>query len=879
MTTRYAGRLAALAACIFVVHAIHADELCGRAAGQLAAEGRRFDPIEGRDPRNYPPDPQVRFEHLRLELDFEDLTSRSFRARETISFTTLEAPLPRLELDALDLDIEEVADASGQPLTTRYDDRRLTIRFDPPLAPRTPGEVHIRYACREPKAGMYFALPDEGYPARPLMIHTQGEAIFARNWFVCHDSPNARCTSEMLVTIPDKYLALSNGQLVADEKLDGGRRRFHYRMEQPHAAYLVSLVIGEFAVVREQWHGRPVEYWVPPGQEGRALATFGKTPEMLELYSTLTGFEYPYAKYSQAVCYLFNWGGMENISATTMHENIILDERAALDQDEEGLIAHELAHQWFGDLLTCETWAHLWLNEGFATYMTPVWFEHARGADEYVYRIWGTLRGAAAADQPDLRGGLVWPYYDHPDDTFSRGPSNPYGKGASVLHILRRELGDELFWRCIQEYVRRNAWKTVESDDLRSVVEELSGRSFERFFQQWVERSGVPSLRISYEWNDAESEAVVSLEQTQPITETAPAMAINVHVWLMREDGTVEKRVVEMGQRTARLALRCAGEPRMVCIDPELALLARVELELPASMVVRLAREGPTLASRLYAVRELAQHDRSDARGVLKDMLLDESAFWGLRCEAADALARMQHEQAREALLAGLREGALIREHRVRRAAVDALGRYRSPRVAETLIRLTRHDATYSVESAAARALGGQEVSDEVINTLLACAQKPSRGDVIRSAAVAALGDLGDPRGIDAALALAEYGQPYRSRPAGVAALGRLGQKGERRAEIRRALLALVSDPQNRTADAAVAALGVLGDEEAIPDLERFAGGVAPENRRRAARDAVAAIRRKQGETAVLDSLRSRVEELEKARERLERKLGERSGE
>lgn len=850
----------------------------GRAL-QSATDGRTFNATTGQETRNFPPDPVVDYQHLMLDMTFADIMSRSFTYRETLTFKTLYTPLARLELDAVRLKIDSVTDLTGNPLSYRYDEERLLVRFDPPLPPETEAGIRIAYECSDPQTGMFFALPDAAYAHRALSIHTQGESIDNRHWFVCHDHPNVRFTSETLVTVPSRYSVVSNGKLIEKKEVGGGMTRWHHRIDQPHVPYLVSLVIGDLVCVSETWRGIPVEYWVPPYRKDDALPTFHKTPAMLELFSRLLSFDYPYAKYAQTPVYMFNWGGMENISATTLIDTAVLDARARLDQDEEGLISHELAHQWFGDVVTCKTWAHIWLNEGWATYLSWVWNEHEYGRDRYLEDVWHTMRGVAESDNVNLKGGIVFHHYEDPSHVFGRGGSNPYGKGGSVLHMLRMELGDELFWRCTGAYLHRFAWKNAETDDFRKVYEELSGRSLDRFFHQWVIRGGTPHLRIGYEWDDAAREVRLTFEQTQPINENTPAFAIEPHVWLVFDDGTISRQRVPIEQKYTRWATRTSAEPRMVLIDPECATLARYEMNLPIAMQLAAALEGPTSPSRLYAIRFLADDDRDDVRTALETILHDASASVSVRSEAAGALGSMQKDAARDILLKALQPGRAITDHRVRNAAVAALGRYRSPQVAETLLRFAREDATYTIEATATGALANQLYTPEILGVLLQSAEKPSHGEVIREAAVRTLAHLEETAGIEAARRLAAYGQPDRSRPVGIDALARLARRLDRekpaeralRKEIRDYLVSLLSDPQERSINAAINALATLGDAEAVGALELLAGSAAPADRRNAARDAIQRIRSGQGESSIISDLQARLRKLEEAKDHADR--------
>src|SRR4051794_37728483 len=260
-----------------------------------------FDPLTGRDTRAYPPDPQVNFSHIALDIKMPDPLSRAFTCDEVITFAAPNRAVDRVDLNAVDLQIASVTDLKDAPVKYRYDDKVLTITYAPPLAAGTQAGLKIHYTCSKPNAGMHFTLPDDKYPDRPVSIHTQGETETNRYWFVSHDYPNAKQTTEITVTIPAKYQALSNGALVSRDDVGDGMVRYHYQLGHPHVSYLVSLVIGEFAVVKDRWRGKPVEYWVPPTHEPNAKRTFGRTPEMLELFSKITHFDYPWEKYAQAV--------------------------------------------------------------------------------------------------------------------------------------------------------------------------------------------------------------------------------------------------------------------------------------------------------------------------------------------------------------------------------------------------------------------------------------------------------------------------------------------------------------------------------------------------------------------------------------------------
>lgn len=831
----------------------------------LLADGRAFEAGAGGDPRRFPPDPQVDFQHLALEIICDEPASKSFVARETLTFNTVDRPLARLELDAVKLDVRKVTDLDGKNLDFVADGTRVIVQFGRELPPRTAGGLKFVYEAHDPEGsggGIHFAIPADG-SKRGLQAHSQGESEWNRYWFISHDYPNEKLTSEISITLPAKYAALANGKLVERKEVEGGRVLWHYSMEQPHSTYLISVVFGEFAVVKDEWRGRPVEYWVPPGREQDARPTLGRTPEMIEWFSKRTGVDYPYAKYSQALVYEFNWGGMENISCTTLVETAILDERARRDQDEEGLVSHELAHQWFGDLVTCRSWPHVWLNEGFATYMEHVWYEHSKGWDDYYYGVWSNMMGVAQNAEDDATSGVVFSNYNTPDDIFGRGNSNPYSKGCANLHMLHESLGDALFWKVIHEYLTRFSYKNAETDDLRKVVEEFSGRSYERFFQQWFYRPGSPAITLDYHWDADRSRARITLTQTQKLSADRPAFQIDLPIWLVLGDGSIEKQIVSMDSKTAELTVGLKAAPTQVCVDPTSSILARYVLNVPDLMLIEQARHGPTLIARCAAVRLLGTRGDEDAVAALESILLSDQEHEELRKEAAGALGRRNSNAARDVLIAALAEDRAIANHHVRHSTIDNLAGYKAPEAAQTLLRFARKDPCYSIEAAASSALGRQARTDESIEVLKANLKKPSDHEQIRMAAIGALAELNEPAAVDAAIEMSQRIQPQFLRNNALGILGGLGKLESEKKRIYDHLVGLLDEPNDRNLPPVIRALGALGNDDAQPILQRIADGAASEPVKRAAEAALNALRDKNAKTAEVKSLQVKIAELE----------------
>jgi len=837
------------------------------------APPREFDAKTGADPNQYAPDCPVDFVHLKLELDFADLTSHSFEGAATYTVRPVHDKVSRLTLDAVDLDIRQVETVDGGPAPTYdYDGERLQIVFERPLATDADTQFRISYRCANPIAGMVWAIPDEAYRERPLVIHTQGQSDDSRHWFPCLDEPIERCTTETVVTVPAPFFALANGKLV-ETREDPERNRITYRysLSRPHTFYLVSLVIGRFEEVKDAWRGIDVQYFVPPGRGADARRTFGRTPEMIEYFSQLLQYPYPYEKYSQVTVPLFGAGGMENTSAATLADTAILTERASLDQDMESLISHELAHQWFGDLLTCRGWKHLWLNEGFATYMTNVWFEHARGREEYEYRLWQTIQRVARADRSNEPGAMVLKDYEHPDNVFSNKGSAPYSKGSCVLNMLRHQLGDDLFWRGIREYVRTYANKHVETDDLRRVLESVSGRDLERFFEQWTMRPGVPNLTVRYSWDGDEQTVSVDASQTQHIDRETPAFAFPLDLYF-RVEGGDRRLTMHISERDTTFRHVFEAKPDIVCIDPHAGQLASVEIDLPRSLWLNALLEGPTVVCRAAAAKALAKKAKADAIEALAKVVTNEREHWTVRTQAASALGSAQTVAAREALLRLLVEPKALENHKVRAALVEAGGKYDTPAMGEAIAKFARGDASERVEAEATSALGSI-LSFDATAILVANADKESQSNQIKAAAISALAARNNLEGIAVALKYSAYGNHDRLRPGAIRALGRLAKENrDERERIRPVLAAMLMDPQDRTVGSAVDALVAIGDAESTAAVRRFLEGtVKPQIRRRAE----GALARAKGdtETETVRTLRETVTELRKTVEDLQRRL------
>jgi aminopeptidase N len=732
-------------------HAEHAALLGSGAAARpfaFASTGRQFE-------RDRP----FLVRHLALDLTL-DVEKKSVSGKATVDVARIDPTATQIKFDAIGFELAGVT-VDGESVSTKYDGRTIDV---PLAASADKAQIEIRYSAT-PRRGLYFLEPDEHYPDRPRQVWSQCQEEDARHFLPCHDKPHVKMTTELAVRVPNGWTVLSNGRLVAKDTPQAGLWFFHWKMTEPHASYLLTLVAGEFAELTATAGEVPISYLVPKGREADGLRTFGRTADMVTYFGKLVGVDYPWNKYAQVVVSDFIFGGMENTTATTMYEHILLDERAAIDVTSDDLIAHELAHQWFGDYVTCRDWSEGWLNEGFATYMEHVWREKQLGADEYFFGLKGDLAAYVTEANGRYRRPIVCHEYDAPLDLFDR---HLYEKGGVVLHLLRTELGPELFWKGVGVYLRRHAFGLVETRDLQRALEEVSGRSLGRIFEQWIYRPGHPEVEVAFAWDDGVLK--VATKQTHAATDGVPHhFEIPIVLDVASDGGATKRERLVMTQRSETFAVPCPTRPRFVVIDPEMQVLGEVHAKAPNDMLRAQLAHAPSGRGRWLAAHALATSDDPPTIAALRQRLEDEAEFWGTRAECAAALGQIRARECFEALVAN----ATTKHPKVRRAVVDALGRFKTTAAAQALKPHALKDESYLVEAEAARALGKTR-QPAAFDTLLDVLDRPSWADVVRVGAIDGLAALRDDRGAPHVLARTRYGQPNRARRAAILAIPKL---------------------------------------------------------------------------------------------------------
>jgi aminopeptidase N len=856
------------AASLFLVLAVHVAGL------PALAEPRDFAPAG--TPVRYMPTRQYDLQHLRLDLTF-DWDARSVEGTATNTLIPLLPGVDALVFNAAGLDVRKVrVDGAERSFTLDPQAQTLTVQLDHAYGPQAPLEVAIDYSAH-PRAGLYFVGPDAGYPRKPRQIYSQGESDLNRFWFPSWDYPNDRTTTEMVATVKRPLAVISNGKLLEVTDRPRDWRTYHWKMDVPHATYLVSVAIGDFTKVTDEWRGIPVEYDVPPGtDEATARRSFGDTPKILEFYSQATGHPYPYAKYAQATVVDYMWGGMENISATTQTANTLHDARADVDSPSEGLVAHETAHQWFGDLLTCEDWSNAWLNEGFADYFTALYMRSAHGDDAFAAEVDDLRRAYLREADRDYRRPIVEKRYADPIDMFDR---HTYAKGALVLHMIHHLLGEEGWAKGIHAYVERYAAQTVTTADLQDTLERATGVALGPIFDGYVYGAGHPELKVKWDYRPETHQVHLEIRQTQKLDAQEGLFAFPLDVALVGEKETAMRRVQVAARDFQDLYIESGERPRTVVLDPEGWILKTVDFSRPAAeWAIQLAASKP-LAAKLEAIRALGNLGGDEAVTALGRALRDEP-FYAARHEAAKALGDIKKDSALEALRAGIAD----KDSRVRSAVLDSLGSF--PDKAAELIPILKKaletDDSYAVRAAAAGALGDFEKHrQEVVPLLVAALSQESHREAVRGAAIKALAQIDPAHAWDHAVRLAKYGAPIQSRAEALDALVTIGKHDHHRHdEVRKILEGYLDDPYYSLREGAYRRLGELGDPAAIPAIEHRARLEADGRQLRNAERAVERIRTAEAKGREDQALRDRVEQLERETEVLKEQLqqGEKKG-
>ncbi len=815
---------------------------------------------------HYTPDRPAHVRHIALDLSL-DLASHSLEGTCAITLEMIAAGVKHLTLNAMHLGISAVTAAgSGSRLQFDYDGELLQVDLDSPPPTGSWITLVITYQVTQPQRGMYFIGPDHAYPDKPVQVWTQGEDEDSRYWFPCFDYPGQLATSEIRVTVPAPYRAVSNGVLVAEEE-QGSRITYHWRQEHPHPSYLMTVAVGDFAVLEDQWQGIPVTYYVEKGREDDGWRTLGKTPRMLQFFSDYFGCGYPYPKYGQACVRDFIFGGMENTSMTLLTDRCLLDERAALDTLwSETLVAHELAHQWFGDLVVIKHWAHAWVKEGMATYAEILWDEQEYGQDHADYHRYQDQQAYIQEDSSRYRRPMVTHIYR---DAIELYDCHIYQKGGCVYHMIRTTLGEQAFRASIRHFLHSHAHQTVETQDLLRAIEQVTGRNLAPLFDQYVWRGGYPQFKVDYTWDPDTKLAKVTVAQTQG---EDLLFDLKIPILFGWSDQAPHTFTLRLHEASHTFYLPLPQKPAYICFDPGNHWLKTVELGFGIPELKAQLLSAPDVISRIYAAQALSKKNTLAALEALKTALHQE-VFWGVKVAICQALGDLNLTQAIPVLTQALGDPS----PHVRKAALTALSHYPYQESTFQTIRqlLEQGDPSYYVESTAAATLGqmvGQDPQQPDPQPLLdlldqIMASRAGWNEVSRAGVIQAWAALkASTAALDKLIAHTQAGIPMPLRLAAIRALGTYASDQDN-PRVLTALRSLAQESSFQVRMALVSALGSLSTAKAIPILESLQGSDG--RLHRAASEAIQRVQSRLGTSQSLQELQQELTTLKQKNQEL----------
>lgn len=504
-------------------------------------------------------------QHYILRVNF-DRTNKIVFGDTTVQLKPLKNNFNHIELDAADMKFESVKlESETKDLQYRLAGEKIHITFDKSYTASDLISIRFKYSVK-PSKGVYFIKADveDGKVVRPAQIWTQGEAEEAHHWFPSYDFPDDKATSEQFITVEKDETAIANGKPLGTTENADGTKTFHYKMDVPHSTYLTSFVVGKYSKISDSYKNIPLGFYLYPGKESFAQKSFGKTKEMMRVFEELTKINFPYNKYDQTVVANFAFGGMENITATTMADKEIFTNPPEIVED---LVSHELAHSWFGNLVTCRNWAELWLNEGFATYMEAAYREKKYGRADYLRKIRENAQQFFVDETINQNRHGLYNLSARPDDSIF--DTTTYQKGGAVIHTLRETVGAENFWKAVNLYLTRHKFQNVETSDLQKVMEEVSGKDLNWFFQQWVYGGGYPKLNVTQVYNAATKSLDLTITQTQNSDKITPeTFMLPMEIEITTAKGKKTERI-EIKNRTELFSLKVDDKPTKIDFDKD----------------------------------------------------------------------------------------------------------------------------------------------------------------------------------------------------------------------------------------------------------------------------------------------------------------------
>ncbi|OGS69984.1 MAG: peptidase M1 [Flavobacteria bacterium RIFCSPLOWO2_12_FULL_35_11] len=615
--------------------------------------------------------------HTKLKVDF-NFEKSQLNGEAWVTLTPHFYAVNKVILDAKSFNIHEVK-VNDKKAGFNYSEDELTVELDKTYKKGEEYTVYIKYTAKPEEItqkgsenitdakGLYFIDPKGEDPNKPTQIWTQGETESNSCWFPTIDSPNQKTTQEIYMTVPNKYVTLSNGTLKSQTVNPNGTRMDYWKMDQKHAPYLVFMGVGEFSVVKDSWNGLEVNYYVEPAYEPEAKAIFGNTPEMITFFSNLTGIPYSWDKYSQIVVRDYVSGAMENTTAVVHAEDAQQKKGQLIDNNEwESTIAHELFHHWFGDLVTTESWANLTVNESFATYSVYLWFAHKYGKDKADANMYSDVQTYMTSKSEDK--DLVRFYYLDKEDMFD---TVSYHKGNAILHMLRDVIGDEAFFQGMNAFLTEHKYGTAEAQDLRLTFEKVSGKDLNWFFNQWYYGNGHIKMSVTYDYNTINKTVTVNINQK------GNTFKFPLSIDIYEETGKTSHNVwVNNAQNSFTFSFNRL--PKFINIDAKHVLLAEISDKKTVEEYIFQFNNAPHYLDRRLALEEIAKNQANkEAFNTLIKALNDP--YYEIRVMALESIDLFQKYNKKEAIDKVVKMAQSDPKTLVQAAAISVLGKLVDP--------------------------------------------------------------------------------------------------------------------------------------------------------------------------------------------------------
>jgi aminopeptidase N len=667
-------------------------------------------------------------QHYRLTLTF-DLDKKEFWGENRVTLRSLTDAFKKCVLDAKELVVTEVLNQQNAPLKFKQTDQNLIIQLSQEYDYGEEAIFTIKYYAKDPKKGFFFS--DET-PRNPKMISTDSWPDEARHWFPCYDYPHDKVTMELIATVQKPNKVLSNGRLVSiKENQENNSVTYHWHQEKPHSTYLSMVAVAPFAVIEDSLGSLPVNYWVYEKDVEDAQRIFKKTPYMIDFFNKLYGYEYPWAKYDQVETPT-QGGGAEATSATILGQNVIHDEKADKDFSWETTIAHEVAHQWWGDLITLRTWSETWLNESFGTYSDYLYTRFDLGEDEGAIALLGKKNSYLQEAHNRYMRPIVFNRYEHPGQNFDR---HTYPKGACVLHMLRFILGDKPFFETLRHFLHKHEFQAVDTHDFMTAVKEATGQNLDWFFKLFIYKPGHPVFDISYQWEEDQNKVLLKVSQVQDFSLGIPVYKIPVVIGITTSKGKVSKKVW-IKQKEEIFEFEVNEKPLLVRFDEGNHLLKEWTFEKEIDELLYQLKNDDVIG-KMWAASGLAKFEGNSLVTAELTARMQNDPFWAVRRSSLEALSKINAQMNIELLEEMCRD----KNSKVRTTAVRILGDTRDPELVSFFKEHFKTDDSYLAQAEMLRAIGKCGDRSQ-ISYLEDAAQMRSPRNVIKRAADWALKEL-----------------------------------------------------------------------------------------------------------------------------------------